>query len=246
MEKNNKYQITIGLEIHTQVNTFNKVFSQSLNSSTSQSNTCVNEIDLGLPGTLPFFNLDVLKKAIILAKALKMDINNTLAFNRKVYFHYDLPKGYQITQFGENTIAKNGIINLKNKTIRIEEFHIEEDTAKQTKENELNFLDYNRCGVGLIEIVTKPDFYLKEEVIEFLKQLKRLLIYLNISDGKMEESNLRVDVNISISNTESLGTRVEIKNLNSFNSVSKAIEHEFNRQKKILESGKAVIQETRK
>jgi aspartyl-tRNA(Asn)/glutamyl-tRNA(Gln) amidotransferase subunit B len=241
------YQITMGLEIHTQLNTTHKVFSNSLNIYSSTPNEYTNEVDLALPGTLPFLNIEVVKKAIVLGKAMNMELNPILAFNRKVYFHYDLPKGYQITQFGDNVIAKNGIVKLNNgKEIAINEFHIEEDTAKQIQNGNNNFLDYNRCGSPLIEIVTHPVFHTKEEVIEFLTKLKRILVFLNISDGKMEESSLRVDLNISISDSDILGTRVEVKNMNSFSSVALAIEHEYHRQLSLLNKGDEVIQETRK
>jgi len=241
-----EYKMTIGIEVHAEINTKNKVFSKSINNLSDKPNKNVNEVDLGMPGTLPILNLDVVEAAIKLGKALNMIINPCLKFNRKIYFHYDLPKSYQITQFKENAIAHDGYINIKDKTIGIEEFHIEEDTAKQTRVGLNNILDYNRCGVCLIEIVSKPEINSAKEAVEYLNELKRILVFLEINDGKLENGSFRADVNISVSKSNVLGSRVEIKNLNSFSNIEKAIEYEYDRQCKLLENGQEVIQETRK
>jgi len=241
-----EYKMTIGIEVHAEISTKNKVFSKSINNLSDKPNNNINEVDLGMPGTLPILNLDVVEAAIKLGKALNMIINPWLKFNRKIYFHYDLPKSYQITQFKENAIAHDGYINIKDKTIGIEEFHIEEDTAKQTRAGLNNFLDYNRCGVCLIEIVSKPEINSANEAIEYLNALKRILVFLEINDGKLENGSFRADVNISVSKSKVLGSRVEIKNLNSFSNIEKAIEYEYDRQCKLLENGQEVIQETRK
>jgi len=241
-----EYKMTIGIEVHAEISTKNKVFSKSINNLSDKPNKNINEVDLGMPGTLPILNLDVVEAAIKLGKALNMIINPCLKFNRKIYFHYDLPKSYQITQFKENAIAHDGYINIKDKTIGIEEFHIEEDTAKQTRSGLKNFLDYNRCGVCLIEIVSKPEINSAKEAIEYLNALKRILVFLEINDGKLENGSFRADVNISVSKSNVLGSRVEIKNLNSFSNIEKAIEYEYDRQCKLLENGQEVIQETRK
>jgi len=241
-----EYKMTIGIEVHAEINTKNKVFSKSINNLLDKPNKNINEIDLGLPGTLPILNIDVVEAAIKLGKALNMIINPYLKFNRKIYFHYDLPKSYQITQFKENAIAHDGYIDIGKKTIGIEEFHIEEDTAKQTRIGVKNFLDYNRCGVCLIEIVSKPEINSAKEAIEYLNALKRILVFLEINDGKLENGSFRADVNISVSKSNVLGSRVEIKNLNSFSNIEKAIEYEYKRQCELLENKQEVQQETRK
>jgi aspartyl-tRNA(Asn)/glutamyl-tRNA(Gln) amidotransferase subunit B len=239
----NKYLVTIGLEIHTELNTKSKMFSSSLNDIHSPINTNVNEIDLGLPGILPSVNKQAIVKAIRLCKALGMKINTTLKFDRKNYFYQDLPKGYQITQqycpIGE-------VGHLKN--VSIQRLHLEEDTAKQFTSNNKLHLDYNRAGIPLIEIVTDPVIHGVNQAIEFLIELRNILIFADISDGKMEEGSFRVDINISLAKHDSdkLGTKVEIKNVNSFANVAEAIEFEIKRQTALLDSNQLVNQETRR
>ncbi|MDR2821834.1 MAG: Asp-tRNA(Asn)/Glu-tRNA(Gln) amidotransferase GatCAB subunit B, partial [Mycoplasmataceae bacterium] len=235
------YKLAIGLEIHTELLTQTKMFSASKNDANAEPNTCISPTDLGLPGTLPVANKQAVILGIKLAKALEMEIDPILQFDRKNYFYVDLPKGYQITQF-YHPIGLNGILG----NVKIERIHLEEDTAKQTKNGDQIHLDYNRVGVPLIEIVTRPDITSKEQCLEFLTNLKRLLIHLGVSDGKMENGSLRVDLNISVSDSDTLGTRCEIKNLNSFSNILDAIDYEFNRQTKILEEGNQVISETRR
>jgi aspartyl-tRNA(Asn)/glutamyl-tRNA(Gln) amidotransferase subunit B len=239
------YKLSIGLEIHVELLTKTKMFSSSANSSNNEPNKNINEIDLALPGTLPSVNKEAVILAIKLAKALNMEINSSLKFDRKNYFYSDLPKGYQITQFF-NPIGINGILQDDGVNVKIERIHLEEDTAKQTKNGDDILLDYNRAGVPLIEIVTKPDIHSKEECILFLKSLKQLLIFLQISDGKMEDGSLRVDLNISISKNNELGTRAEIKNINSFYSVINAIDYEYKRQFNLIENNQKMNIQTRR
>jgi aspartyl-tRNA(Asn)/glutamyl-tRNA(Gln) amidotransferase subunit B len=240
------YKVTIGIEVHTQLNTKTKMFSSSKNSYDAPTNTLINEVDLALPGTMPQPNKEAVIKAIQLANELNMEIDTNLRFDRKNYFYQDLPKGYQITQ-QYFPIAKNGKLETGPDTfVEIERFHLEEDTAKQTMVDNEILLDYNRAGIPLIEIVTKPQIHSASEAVAYLTKLKRILTFLDISDGKMEEGSLRADINISISSTNELGTKVEIKNINSFANAAKAIEYETTRQTNILESGEKVIQETRR
>ncbi|MGL5640081.1 MAG: Asp-tRNA(Asn)/Glu-tRNA(Gln) amidotransferase subunit GatB [Mycoplasmoidaceae bacterium] len=245
------YFITIGIEVHAVVSTKSKMFSPSANSKNSNPNTEINEIDLGLPGTMPSVNEDVIKKAIVLAKFFNMEIDKNIRFDRKNYFYQDLPKGFQITQ-QFFPIGKNGYIDIKlnNKTqrIEIERIHLEEDTAKQNKINNEIFLDYNRAGLPLIEIVTKPTIHSIEEASAFLRTLRQALQFNSISDGKMEDGSMRADINISIApiGSKKLGTRIEIKNINSINNVEKAIEFEANRQYKLIVANKKFINETRR
>jgi aspartyl-tRNA(Asn)/glutamyl-tRNA(Gln) amidotransferase subunit B len=244
----NNFKFTIGVEVHAVLNTKSKMFSSSPCIVDDSVNTYINEIDLGLPGILPSPNQQAVVKGIILAKALKMQIEPNLKFDRKNYFYPDLPKGFQITQ-QYNPIGKEGSIKLSSgKIIRIERIHLEEDTAKQLLIDDQICLDYNRCGMPLVEIVSKPDIESTQEAYEYLTELKRILIFLNISDGKMENGSLRVDLNISVApvGAKGLGTKVEIKNINSFANVIKAIQFEFTRQVRELLKGEKVRQETRR
>jgi aspartyl-tRNA(Asn)/glutamyl-tRNA(Gln) amidotransferase subunit B len=245
--KMNKYKATIGIEVHTELNTASKMFSSSPASSYDEPNTNINEIDLGMPGTLPSPNKNAVIKALILACALQMQVDTNLCFDRKNYFYQDLPKGFQITQQYQ-PIGKNGHLAISNKTVRIERIHLEEDTAKQQIVDNNSCLDYNRCGVPLIEIVSQPDMETASEAIEYLNELRRILIFLNISDGKMEDGSFRADINISVAevNAKQNGTKVEIKNINSFANIGRAIEYEFNRQVSLLSNNKVVVQETRR
>jgi aspartyl-tRNA(Asn)/glutamyl-tRNA(Gln) amidotransferase subunit B len=235
------YRITIGCEVHTELKTKSKMFSSAPNISNATPNTCICEQDIALDGALPSVNKRAVELGIILANALGMVIEPNLIFDRKNYFYHDLPKGFQITQ-QYFPIGKDGKIG----NIGVERIHLEEDTAKQNNINGQIFIDYNRAGVPLLEIVSKPEMHSKEDTIEYLKELKRTLTFLEISDGKMENGSLRVDLNISVSNSDTLGTKVEIKNINSFNNVMKAIDYEAKRQSDILDSGKTVEQETRR
>ncbi|MDR0986041.1 MAG: Asp-tRNA(Asn)/Glu-tRNA(Gln) amidotransferase subunit GatB [Mycoplasmataceae bacterium] len=239
----NNFITTIGIEVHTELNTKTKMFSSSYVNSYDEVNTNINEIDLGLPGSMPTPNKEAVVKAIKLAKALNMKVDSLLRFDRKNYFYQDLPKGYQLTQ-QYFPIGKDGKIL----DVNIERIHLEEDTAKQQIVDNKLCLDYNRCGVPLIEIVSKPDIHSSQQALRYLNELKRILIFLNISDGKMEDGSFRADINISVApiGAKTLGTRAEIKNLNSFLAIEKAIDYEFNRQVRCLLKGEVLQQETRR
>ena len=246
---NNKYVPTIGIEVHVEVLTKTKIFSRSLNHYEDSVNKNINEIDLGYPGVLPRVNNEVIHKALLATLALNCSINKKMYFDRKNYYYPDLPKGYQITQ-SRTPIGYDGFLNItiedEEKSIGIEEMHIEEDTCKSIHINSKTLLNYNRSGVPLIEIVSKPVIKSSIEAMKYLDSLKELLLYLGVSDCKIEEGSMRADVNVSISKDDTLGTKCEIKNIGSISNVGLAIEQEIKRQTKILESGKKLEQETRR
>lgn len=242
------YKTIIGLEIHTELNTTSKIFSSAKNTYSLDANTNVEPVDIALPGTMPFFNKEVLKKSILLAKIFNMEIADYIMFDRKHYFYCDLPKGYQITQFFKPIGQKGTYKMLNGKTIRIHDIHIEEDTASLDHFDNYTLIDYNRCGIPLIEIVTEPDFEGVDEAISFLEDLRLILKNANLSEADVTKGNIRCDVNISVKkdSDEELGTRVEIKNVNSFSNVRKVIETESKRQIECLEKGIIINQETRR
>lgn len=247
------FEVIIGIEVHTALNTKTKMFSNTPTSHKSMANTLINEIDLALPGTLPSVNQEVVHKGLFLAKALHMHTNHQfIAFDRKHYYYLDLPKGYQITQ-NYFPIGQNGYIQITDennnpKKIRIKQIHLEEDTAKQTSVNNQVYLDYNRAGWPLIEIVSEADLRSAQETVLFLEELRKILLFNDISDAKMEDGSLRVDVNISIRprGAKSFGTKVEIKNINSISNVAKAINYEYNRQLNLILLNQSVEQQTRR
>ena len=238
----------IGIEIHIELNSKYKMFSSAPNYKNLKQNTNMNPVDNGEPGTMPTINIECVKKAILLGQSLGMSLNNKLIFERKNYFYFDLPKGFQITQKNE-PIAKNGKVTIcldgYKKDIFIEQIQIEEDTAKQINNNSEIYLDFNRCGSPLIELITTPCFSNYTEVVEFIKIMILHLRELNISSAKMEEGSLRVDVNISVSKTNVLGNRIEIKNLNSLNNIKKAIVYEENDLIKLLTNDNKTISYTK-
>ncbi len=247
--------LTIWLEIHIKLNSENKMFCQCKNEQnfdTLEPNTNICPVCTGQPGALPTLSEDVLLLALKLGKALNCKINKESQFDRKSYFYPDLPMGYQITQLYKPTNT-NGEVSFfvnnyeEEKKIRILDAHMESDTAKMIHEWWQSLIDFNRAGTPLIEIVTWPDFSNDDEVVEFLKELQRIVRYNNISNADMEKWQMRVDVNISIRKNESdpLWTRVELKNINSFWMIKRAILHEYNRQKTLLEKWEKVWQETR-
>lgn len=240
-------QVIIGIEIHLELNTKTKMFSSAANDFSLAPNTAASVIDLAYPGTLPQLNKEAVSKAIKLAKALKMKIDNELHFDRKNYFYPDLPKGFQITQ-DRRPIAKNGEIITASKVIKIEKFHLEEDTAKSVHNNNLTFLNYNRAGTPLVEIVTEPVIFSSQEAVDYIEAIKELAIILDISDAKMEEGSMRADINISLRpyGTDTLGTKVEIKNLNSLTNVKKSIDDEIKKQTKAIFAGKQILQATKR
>ncbi len=245
----NNYKPTIGIEVHLELKTKAKVFSPSLNDYSSNPNTNINEIDLGYPGVLPVLNRGVINKAIKACLGLNMTISKKMHFDRKNYFYPDLAKGYQITQF-DTPIGRDGYILINvdgvSKKIGVSDLHIEEDTAKSLHYNRQTLLNYNRSGVPLIEIVSCPDMHSKEEAMEYASRLRELMFYLGVSDCKIEEGSMRCDVNISVSNNESLGVRAEIKNIGSISNIGEAIDYEVKRQTELLERGEKLEEETRK
>ncbi len=245
----NGYKITAGTEVHCELKSKTKMFSDSPNNYGVMANTNINEIDLALPGTLPTINKYAVELALRAALVLNCKINKRMHFDRKTYFYPDLPKGYQITQ-ARTPIGVDGYVEIevngKTKQIRIIDIHIEEDTCKSTHYKDKSLLDFNRSGVPLVEIVTKPDFNSGEEAKLYLEKLRELLLYADVSDCKIEEGSMRCDVNISVSKTESLGTRTETKNVGSINSVGEVVEIEANRQIMELEKGNTITEETRR
>lgn len=245
----NEYKTTSGIEIHCELKTNSKMFSPSLNSYTTDANTNINEIDFAYPGVLPTINKKGVELALKAALLLNCKINKVMFFDRKNYFYKDLPKGYQITQ-NRTPIGVDGYLEIKTsngvKKIRIHDIHIEEDTAKSINHNEKVLLDFNRCGVPLIEIVSEADINTKEEAIKYVDTLRELLYYANISDCKIEEGSMRCDVNVSVSKTDELGVRTETKNVGSISSVGEVVEREALRQIEILEAGGVIDYETRR
>lgn len=244
----NNYETIIGIEVHAQLNTKRKIFSPSLNDSTSAPNTNIHPIDLGMPGALPRFNEEVLEKAIMVANAFDMEITKKMHWDRKNYFYHDNPKGYQITQ-QKTPIGRHGKITLDSgKEIGVDFMHMEEDTAKSLHRDDCTLLDFNRCGVPLVEIVSMPDMRSADEAREYVEKLREILVYLGVSDGKLEEGSLRVDVNVSVRpyGQPFFNPKVEVKNLNSFSNVAMAIEAEVKNQTLAYNSNQPVLQATKR
>lgn len=244
----NNYETIIGIEVHAQLNTKRKIFSPSLNDSASAPNQNIHPIDLGMPGALPRFNREVLDKAILIADGLGMDITRHMHWDRKNYFYHDNPKGYQITQ-QKTPIGRNGWITLDSgKQIGVDFMHMEEDTAKSIHRENATLLDFNRCGVPLVEIVSKADMRSGKEAREYVEKLREILLYLGVSDGRLEEGSMRVDVNVSVRpfGQEHFNPKVEIKNLNSFTNVEMAVEVEVKTQTLAYNTGGKVVQATKR
>lgn len=242
------WETVIGLETHVELATKTKIFCSCTTQFGGDPNTHCCPVCTGMPGTLPVLNRAVLEYAVKAGLALNCAITRYSKFDRKNYFYPDLPKAYQISQL-YLPIARNGAVDIGEKTIRIHELHMEEDAGKLVHDPWIDQTraDYNRCGVPLIEIVTEPDFRSAQEVIAYLEKLKETLQYLGVSDCKMQEGSLRCDVNLSVRPVGGeLGTRTEMKNLNSFKAIARAIDYEAKRQIELIEEGKRVIQETRR
>lgn len=246
--KKSQYTPTIGVECHVQLATKTKLFSPANNDARGQApNTCLSPIDYALPGMLPILNQSAIQLAIQAGRAMNCKINAFSRFDRKHYFYPDSPKGYQITQFFAPIIGA-GFVELPNgKKIRIEHAHLEGDAGKLTHFSNYSLIDFNRVDTPLIEIVSMPDLHSATDTRDYCKELWRLMTFAQVSHGDLYNGNMRFDINISLAptNTKKLGTRVEIKNLNSFRSIEHAVIHEIARQTKLLNTGKKVIQETR-
>lgn len=245
------FEVVIGIEIHCELKTKTKMFSGAPVSFASTPNTCVNEIDLGMPGTLPEVNKEAVACALRACTALECTIDPLVRFDRKNYYYSDLPKGYQITQ-QFYPIGSHGKITIETedgeKDIRINRIHMEEDTAKQFHHYEGTYIDFNRAGTPLIEIVSEPDLRSGKEAAAYVDKLRNILFYLGVSDCKMEEGSMRCDVNISLRphGYEGFGVKSEIKNLNSISNVQKAVDYEIERQTKIILEGGVIEQATRR
>ena len=241
------YKVTIGLEIHAELKTNSKMFCGCKNDpDEKRPNYNICPVCTAQPGSLPVANEEAIKKVIKTGLALNCKIAEDSKFDRKNYFYPDLPKGYQISQY-DQPLCEGGYLEVGGRKIRITRIHLEEDTGSlnHPEDADYSLVNLNRAGVPLMELVTEPDITSGKEAKEFAEELQRIFKYLGVSDADMEKGQMRVEVNISISKTEKFGTKVEIKNLNSFKVVEKAVDFEIKRQEEVLESGKKVVQETR-
>lgn len=237
-----EYAVTIGLEVHAELNTKTKMFCSCRNDSEEKRpNINICPVCMGHPGTLPVINREAVKQVLKVGLALGGKIADFSEFDRKNYFYPDIPKGYQISQY-KNPLVSGGELA----GVQITRVHLEEDTARSSHEQvAYSLVDFNRAGVPLMELVTEPVMHSSEEVIKFGEELQKLLQYLEAAEANMEKGEMRLEANISISKSDKLGTKVEVKNLNSFRSAGKAVEYEIKRQSEILDGGEVVIQETR-
>ncbi len=246
------WEIVLGLEVHAQVTTKSKLFSGSATEFGAEPNTQVSLVDAAMPGMLPVINEEVIKKAICTGLGLKAEINNFSVFDRKNYFYADLPQGYQISQFTQPIVGKGTIIldlpKGKTREVGITRLHLEQDAGKSLHDQDPSktFIDLNRSGVPLMEIVSEPDMRTAEEAGAYIRKLRSILRYLGTCDGNMDQGSMRCDVNVSVRRPGAeLGTRCEIKNVNSIRFVQQAIEYEARRQIEIIEDGGTIDQETR-
>src|SRR3954454_19578392 len=247
-----KYEAVIGLEVHAQLATASKLFCGDSTAFGAAPNTHVSPITLGHPGTLPMTNKKAVEYAIRMGLACHCEIERYNYFARKNYFYPDLPKGYQVSQH-TTPICKGGYVTIKTKDgekdVKLNRIHLEEDAGKSIHDADENYtcIDYNRAGVPLIEIVTEPDMHSAEEAFQYVTEIRKLVRWIDVCDGNMEEGSLRCDANVSIrpKGQTTLGTKVEVKNLNSIRNVKKAIEYEIDRMIAMAERGERIIQQTR-
>jgi len=242
------WELVAGLETHIELSTKTKIFCQCTTEFGGEPNTHCCPVCIGLPGTLPKLNKAVVEYAVKAGLATNCKIRNISKMDRKNYVYPDLPKAYQISQY-DKPLCEGGFITLSSgKNINITRIHIEEDAGKLVHQRGDTYIDYNRGGVPLIEIVSEPDIRSIDEAVEYIEKLRLIMKYIGVSDVKMQEGSLRCDVNVSVrkNGEEAFGTRAEIKNMNSLNFIAKAMEYEFNRQIDILESGGKIVQETRR
>ena len=243
------YKATIGLEIHCEFESNSKVFSPAVNGYTDVPNSNLAYQDLGFPGILPVLNKKSIEQALKVSMALNCKTPDEIIFDRKNYYYPDLPKGYQITQFTK-PVGVNGYIDIELedgiKRVTIQDIHLEEDTASLDHYDSYSLIDYNRAGVTLAEMVTDPCMHSKEEALKLLETYRSLIVYCGVSEARSDRGQMRCDVNISLSKTDELGCKVEIKNINSFYNVGRAIDYEIERQTEILNAGGVIEQETRR
>jgi aspartyl-tRNA(Asn)/glutamyl-tRNA(Gln) amidotransferase subunit B len=252
-ETREKYEVVIGLEVHAQLKTKSKIFAPDGTEFGNEQNTQISPITLGMPGVLPVLNKRVVDMAILTGLALNSKIPNRCKFDRKQYFYPDLPKGYQISQYDE-PICVGGYLDIQGKRIGITRAHLEEDAGKLVHSgsdgiagSNYSLVDLNRAGTPLLEIVSEPDMRSSDEAKAYTEELRNILRYINVCDGNLEEGSMRCDANISVmpKGSTEFGTRAEIKNVNSFRALQRAIEYEIERQIDLVEEGERVIQETR-
>lgn len=244
------FEAVIGIEVHVQLKTKSKIFSTDATNFDAADNENTTPVSVGMPGTLPVLNQKAIEYAIKTGLALGCEIRNRSVFSRKNYFYPDLPKGYQISQY-DKPICENGSVEItlgeRKKKISITRAHLEEDAGKSTHLGDFTLINYNRAGIPLLEIVSGPEMSSPQEAAEYAKTIRQIVRYLDVCDGNLEEGSLRCDCNVSVrrEGAIALGTKVELKNLNSFRFVEKAIEYEIDRQIDEIESGRHIIQETR-
>ena len=248
-----KYEVVIGLEVHAQLKTKSKIFAPDSTEFGNEQNTQISPITLGMPGVLPVLNKECVNMGIKLGLALNCEIPERCKFDRKQYFYPDLPKGYQISQYDE-PICLNGHLDINGKRIGITRAHLEEDAGKLVHVgangiagSTYSLVDLNRAGTPLLEIVSEPDMRSSEEAKNYMEELRNIVRYIGVCDGNLEEGSMRCDANISImpKGSKEFGTRAEIKNVNSFKALQRAIEYEIDRQIELVEDGEEVVQETR-
>ncbi len=239
--ENSKYKATIGLEIHAELKTKSKMFCNCKNDPDEEKpNVNICEVCTAQPGTLPVLNKQAIKNVLKVGIALGSEIADFTEWDRKNYFYPDIPKGYQISQY-KYPLVKGGRLN----GVNITRIHLEEDTASSSHKGDFSLVDFNRAGVPLMELVTEPELHSGKETADFARELQLLLQYLGVGEANLEKGEMRIEANISISETDKLGTKVEVKNLNSFKAVEKAVAYEIERHAQVLEIGEKIVQETR-